>query len=431
MQIEAEFPEKLQCLFRPSRYKFIRGGRGSSKSWSIARALLIKAAAQPLRILCTREVQKSLKESVHQLLEDQVSNLGLEGFYQVLNTEIRGNNGSEFLFAGLSDLTATSIKSFEGCDIVWLEEAQTITKKSLKILIPTIRKDGSEIWASYNPELETDPIHEMAVVNPPPDTISVEVNYSDNPWFPRVLEQERLHAKATMPEAEYAHIWEGRCKPAVEGAIYATEIAVAEKQGRFGRVPYDPMLKAHVIWDLGWNDAMAIIIAQRAASEIRIIDYIEDSHLALPDYVITAKDRPWDRDWKPLDDRGLNWGKCWLPHDGFTKRHQTGKSDDQVLEGLNWSVERTPNIEVEQGIRNARLVFPRIWFNNESEGVKRLIQCLKRYRRNINQQTREATTPRHDEYSHGADAFRYLCLVADQLSNSAPAINISIPRWAG
>lgn len=416
---QAEFPAKLKPLFTPSRYKFIRGGRGSGKSWGVARALLIQGAQSPQRILCTREVQKSIKQSVHQLLRDQIKALGLEDFYRVLETEIRGLNGTLILFNGLSDLTADSIKSFEGCTRVWIEEAHTITKRSLTILIPTIRAAGSEIWATYNPELESDEIHQMAVVNPPPDTISIEMNYHDNPWFPAVLEQERLHAKCTMAEADYMHVWEGRCKPAVEGAIYFNEVAQAEAAGRLGRVPYDPLLKAHAIWDLGFADSMAIIIAQRAASEIRIIDYIEDTQRPLPEYVQQLQGRPF------------NWGKDYLPHDGFARRHQTGKTDSEVLEALGRRVERTPNTDVEAGIRQARIIFPRIWFNTDSEGVKRLVECLKRYRRNVSLKTGEPGNPLHDEYSHGADAFRYLCLVADQLSNSAPAINIAIPRWAG
>jgi len=403
--IEARFPPKLNILFQPSRYKFIRGGRGSSKSWSIARALLIKGAEKCTRILCTREVQKSIKQSVHQLLRDQIEALGLSSFYQVLETEIRGKNGSQFFFSGLSDQTVDSIKSFEGCDIVWNEEGQTTTARSWRILIPTIRKPGSEIWTSYNPELETDETHQMAVVRPAPDTISVLVNYSDNPWFPEVLEQERLHAKATMKVEDYNHIWEGHCKPAVEGAIYFDEVADAERSGRFTRVPYDPLLKAHTIWDLGFADSMSIIVAQRMASEIRIIDYIEDTHRTLPDYV------------RELTEKPLNWGNDYLPHDGFAHRHQTGKSDEEVLISLNRSVLQTPNIDVEAGIRAGRLLFPRIYFNTESKGVLRLIECLKRYRRNISQKTGEAGTPLHDQYSHGGDAFRYLALVADQMTN--------------
>lgn len=405
---QVHFPPKLKCLFQPSRYKFIRGGRGSGKSWSIARALLILGSSRQLRILCTREVQKSIKQSVHQLLSDQIKALGLEGFYEVLATEIRGKNGTQFLFAGLSDMTADSIKSFEGVDIVWLEEAQTLTKRSLTILIPTIRKESSEIWASYNPELETDPIHDMAVVNPPPGAVSVLMNWNDNPWFPSTLEQERLHAKATMKPADYAHVWEGQCKPAVEGAIYADEIAAVLSENRVCRVPYDPLLKLHTVWDLGFNDAMAIALVQRQASEIRVIDFIEDNRLPLPEYVTK------------LNERGaMNWGTDWLPHDGFAKKHQTGRSDAEVLRALGRAdVQQTPSMDVEAGIRQARLLFPRVVFNDTS-GVHAFLEHLKRYRRHVSRTTGEAGRPLHDAHSHAGDVFRYLAIVADQLANDS------------
>lgn len=408
MTTEAKFPRKLKCLFQPSRYKFIRGGRGSGKSWGIARALLLLGASRQLRILCTREVQKSIKQSVHQLLSDQIRALGLEGFYEVLATEIRGKNGTQFLFAGLSDMTADSIKSFEGVDIVWLEEAQTLTKRSLTILIPTIRKEGSEIWASYNPELETDPIHDMAVVNPPPGAVSVLMNWNDNAWFPGTLEQERLHAKATMKPADYAHVWEGQCKPAVEGAIYADEIAAVLAENRICRVPYDPLLKLHTVWDLGFNDAMAIALVQRQASEIRVIDFIEDNRLPLPEYVTKLKERG-----------AMNWGTDWLPHDGFAKKHQTGRSDAEVLRALGRAdVQQTPSMDVEAGIRQARLLFPRVVFN-DTPGVRAFLEHLKRYRRHVSRTTGEAGRPLHDAHSHAGDVFRYLAIVADQLANDS------------
>ena len=233
------------------------------------------------------------------------------------------------------------------------------------------------------------------------------MNWRDNPWFPAELEKERQHAKATMSAEEYAHVWEGQCRPAVEGAIYAGEMADVLMQGRISRVPHDELLKVHTIWDLGWNDSMSIILAQRAASELRIIDYIEDSHRALPEYVAELQAMPY------------TWGTDWLPHDGFAHKHQTGKSDSEVLQALGRVTDMTPNVDVEQGIRTARLVFPRIWFN-DTPGVQRLIECLKRYRRNVSKSTGEPGSPRHDVYSHGADAFRYFALVADQLHNASP-----------
>jgi len=418
--INARFPKKLRCLFEPSRYKFIRGGRGSGKSWSVARALLIKGSKRVERILCTREVQKSIKQSVHQLLRDQIELMGLTSFYEVLEHEIRGKNGTRFYFAGLSDLTADTIKSFEGCTIVWLEEGQTITVRSWRILTPTIRAEGSEIWTTFNPELDTDETYQMAVVRPPPDTISVEINYEDNPWFPDVLEKERAHAEETLKPAEYAHIWRGKCRPAVEGAIYTDEVTQLEAAGRFTRILYDPLLRVHTIWDLGFNDAMAIGMVQRLASEIRIIDYIEDTRRTLLSYVEEIEKRSW------------NWGNDWLPHDGFAKRHQTGKSDDEVLKAVGRSVMQTPNIEVEAGIRVARQVFPRVYFNKDSPGVCRLVECLKRYRRHVSKTTNEPSAPVHDEFSHGADMFRYLAINADQLTNQVrkpPRAAVGVSSW--
>jgi phage terminase large subunit len=403
-----QMPEALEFLFQPSRYKVARGGRGSGKSWGFARALLIQGYQRPLRILCTREVQKSIKQSVYQLLKDQIEAMGLGAEYEVLSTEIRGRNGSAFYFAGLSDMTADSIKSFEGVDRVWVEEGQSITARSWKILIPTIRKAGSEIWVSYNPELETDETHRRFVTEPPPDCVSVLMNWADNPWFPPVLEQERQHAKATMSAHEYNNVWEGECLPAVTGAIYFDEVAMLEREGRIREVPHDPLLKTHAIWDLGWNDSMSIILAQRQGSELRVIEYIEDSHRTLADYVADLKQ-------KRYAGQPVNWGTDYLPHDGFSKDFKTGKSAEEILKSLSRSVQPIPKMDVEGGIKAARSVFSRLYMDKARTG--RLVECLKRYRRQINQTTNEPGAPLHDEYSHGADAFRYLSLCADVMSN--------------
>lgn len=402
----AQFPKKLQFLFKPSRYKVLYGGRGSSKSWSIARALLLQGADKKLRILCTREVQKSIKDSVHKLLGDQITELGLDGKYKVLDTEIRGRNGTEFIFTGLSNQTKDSIKSYEGVDIVWAEEAQTISKASWDILIPTIRKEGSEIWVSFNPELDTDETYTRFVVNPPPDCITVFVNYYDNPWFPEVLEKERQHCKNVNPE-DYDTIWEGKCRSAVIGAIYAKEVAAAMREGRIAAVPYNPLLKVHTIWDLGWNDSMFIIMAQRLRSELVIIDVIEDSHKTLDWYV------------GELQNRRYNWGFDFLPHDGEHADYKTGLTAKKILENFDRKVKIVPNIPVEEGIKIARMSFRQMVFDRVK--AARLVECLKRYKRSINKQTQEPGAPVHDQYSHGADDFRYLAIVAEQLTNDVDA----------
>jgi phage terminase large subunit len=279
----------------------------------VARALLIQGAAQPLRILCAREIQRTISDSVHRLISDQIRSLGLEAHYRILETEIRGVNGTQFIFAGLRTQDIAKIKSLEGIDRVWCEEAQTISKKSWDVLIPTIRKPGSEIWITFNPELDTDETYLRFVVNPLPGSILININYSDNPWFPEELERERLHLKEKDPEA-YDNVWEGRCRSSVEGAIYKREISDLVKDGRIRNVPRDPLLKVHTVWDLGWNDQMSIILAQRLGAEIRIIDYIEDSHKTLAEYVAMLQERKW------------NWGTDWLPHDGEAKDYKTGKS---------------------------------------------------------------------------------------------------------
>lgn len=398
----AQFPNKLEFLFQPHRYKVAYGGRGSGKSWGFARALLISAANRPLRILCCREIQKSIKQSVHTLLTDQIQALGLGNFYEILEAEIRGKNGSLFSFTGLATNTVESIKSFEGCDIAWVEEAQTVSKKSWDILIPTIRKENSEIWVSFNPDLDTDDTYQRFIVNQPENAAVVKINWSDNPWFPEVLEEERLHSKATNPD--YDNIWEGNCKAAKDGAIYANEIREAQENGRVTNVPYDPTLKVHVVMDLGWNDSMSIILIQRGVSDARIIGYIEDDHRTLDSYSAQLKNLPY------------NYGQMYLPHDGQTKDFKHGISAEDIMRRNGWDVRIVPKSDIEHGIRIARMNFHRVYFD---KSVTRLLECLKNYRRTINTATNEPGAPLHDEYSHGADAFRYMAISLDGMKNES------------
>lgn len=221
--VEVKLPDAFQDIFEPHRNKAFYGGRGAAKSHSIAKALLLMGGMNKLRILCCREVQKSIKESVHLLLKEQIELLGLEDFYQVLSTEIRGENGTQFIFTGLADHTADSIKSYEAIDICWMEEAHVISDASLEILIPTIRKEGSEIWASWNPRNKSDPIDmRYRGEDPPADTLLVNVNWRDNPFFPAPLEAERVHYKRTHPD-RYSHVYEGDYEPQAIGAIWSRQ----------------------------------------------------------------------------------------------------------------------------------------------------------------------------------------------------------------
>jgi len=405
-EVRAQFARIFEPLWQPHRYKVCLGGRGGGRSWAFARALLIAAWEEPLRVLCTREIQRSIKDSVHQLLVDQIKELGLQAHYTIKNDEIVGDNGSRFLFAGLRQQEILNLKSLEGVDRVWVEEAQSCSEKSWQVLIPTIRKPGSEIWITFNPGLITDPTYARFVENPPPDTVIIHASYHDNPWFPAELEAERLHCKEFDPD-NYDNIWEGEPRQTVDGAIYHREIVEAINDKRIRPVPRDPMLPVHTIWDLGWNDQTSIIFVQRVGSEIRLIDYLEDSHRTLADYVADIELRKW------------KWGKDWLPHDGAAKSLQTGLSPKDIIRRLGRTVEVIKQSPVESGIKAARMMFPQCYFDETK--TARLVECLKRYRRNIPTTTDEPSTPVHDEFSHGADAFRMLALVANRLKNDSDA----------
>lgn len=404
LELNLRLPVKLAGLYQPRRYKVMHGGRGGGKSHGVAEVLLDMAARNPLRILCAREIQKSMRDSVHRLLKDKVVKLGLQGFYEVLDNEIRGANGSLFLFSGLQSHTVDSIKSFEGVDIVWVEEAHGVSKKSWDVLIPTIRKEGSEIWLTLNPDMDTDETYTRFIARRSPDTWVCEINWRDNPWFPSVLDQERKKAKMMDPDS-YDHIWEGKPRRVAEGAIYRHEIEAIYSEGRVCPVPYDPGLPVHTVWDLGWNDAMTIGMVQRGPQDVRIIDYIEDSHRTLDWYVAQLEKRPY------------RWGTDFLPHDGKTKNFQTGKSTQQQLQSMGRrDVQVLSAMNVEEGIKLARMLFPRCFFDEHK--TARLLECLRRYRRAMHTKTDEPMAPLHDEFSHGADMYRYIGQAIDLMRNS-------------
>jgi|TARA_R110000803_G_C11958717_1_gene318463 phage terminase large subunit len=357
---------------------------------------------KPMRILCAREIQRSIKQSVHTLLKDQVQALDLGDFYEVIETSIRGKNGTEFTFSGLATNTVESIKSFEGVDIVWCEEAQNISKRSWDILIPTVRKPSSEIWITFNPYMDTDETYKRFVINKPPNARVEKVNYNDNFWFPKVLEIERNRCLQDNP-LDYPNIWLGDTKAAADGAIYHNEIREAQESGRITNIPSDALLKTHVVMDLGWNDSMAIILCQRSLSEIRIINYIEDDHRTLDSYS------------DQLKKLNHNWGTMYLPHDAINKDFKYGTSAEQIMQRLGWDTEVIPRASIETGIKVARMTFDRAYF--DANKTKRLIECLKNYRRSINSTTNEPAAPLHDSYSHGADAWRYVCAIVDGMSN--------------
>ena len=415
---KVEFPYKLSCLFEKSRYKCLFGGRGGSKSWGVARALLILGAKNPLRILCAREFQTSLKDSVHKLLSDQILALDLTSFYEVTQASIRGANGTEFAFVGLKNNIA-NVKSYESIDIAWVEEAQTVSRSSWNVLIPTIRKDGSEIWITFNPELETDETYQRFVVNPPKDCITQRINWNDNPWFPEVLRLEK-DALKERDVAAYNTVWEGLCRLTVDGAIFASEMQLAELQNRVTRVAYDPVKPVHAVFDLGWADHTAIWFVQFIGMETHLIRYIQDTQKTISYYLAE------------MQKFGYVYDTLHLPHDAENKNLGTGKSIEEIVRGAGFKTNVLPRVPVVDSINAARTIFSKCYFDRENcdEGL----QCLRHYKYDVDPDTKQfSRTPLHDVYSHGADAFRYIGLmIQDTKERKKPKQNYMQPAsWMG
>lgn len=387
-----EFPEKLEFLFQPRRYKVLYGGRGGAKSWGVARALLILGTTKPLRILCAREFQKSIKDSVHQLLKDQIIALGLDSFYEVQNTSISGKNGTRFGFEGLKH-NITNIKSWEGADICWVEEGQTVSKSSWDILIPTIRKEASEIWVTFNPELEEDETYQRFVVNHPPDSEAVKINWSDNPWFPDVLRVEKDYLKEKDPSA-YKNVWEGECKAAIEGAIFANELRIATEEGRIREVPYNPIKPVDCYMDLGHSDQTAIWFGQVIGFEHHFVRYYANSQEKASHYIKYLKELPYA------------YGTIYLPHDADHEQLGADKTIAQQFRSAFSNVVVIPRVSSKaNSIEAARSIFPMSFFDKDlcADGLS----CLRRYAYKVDPETgRISKEPEHNIWSHGADAFQ-------------------------
>ena len=398
---KARFPAKLKCLFVPekARYRVLYGGRGGSKSWNIARALLLKGCEQKIRVLCAREYQTSIKDSVHKLLCDQIFALELEAHYEITERSLRGTNGTEFIFVGVKNNT-NNVKSIEGIDICWVEEAQSVTPNSWNVLVPTIRKADSEIWISFNPELPTDETWKRFVINPPENAVVQKINWSDNPYFPEVLDLERRALQGRDIQA-YNNVWEGIPRQTVDGAIFAKEVTMAELEGRICNVPYDASKPVHAIFDLGWADQTAVWLLQFVGQETRLIRYFEDSQQTISHYM--AK----------LQSFGYMYDTIWLPHDAKAKSLGTGKSIEEIVRATGMKVQILDRVPVADSINAARTIFSKCYFDrqNTEEGL----QCLRHYRYDVDPDTKMfSAKPLHDEYSHGADAFRYIGLMINE-----------------
>lgn len=412
----AHFPSKLRFLFKPSRYKVVYGGRGGAKSWGIARALLLLSLSKKMRILCAREFQNSIEDSVHKLLSAQIKELGLEDRFTIQNATIIAENQSEFIFKGLKH-NISSIKSFEDVQICWIEEAQTVSKTSWDVLIPTIRSEGSEIWISFNPSLETDATYERFVMNPPASAFVQKIGWKDNKWFPEVLRQEMEDLRARDFDS-YLNVWEGHCRVTLDGAVYAKEIRKATEEGRITKVPYDQTVGVQTFWDLGFSDATAIFFVQRIGFEYHFIDFMEFRQTTINSII------------QALQTKGYTYDTDFLPHDAQAKTlAANGKSIEQLLRAQGRKVRIVPKLSLVDGINAARTLFGRFYFDEAkcSEGIQR----LRHYRFDVDEDTGTfSKIPLHDENSHAADALRYMAVGVKNTNLSGTVLNIGVPPSA-
>ena len=402
--------EVFEPLLGPARYKGAHGGRGSGKSHFFAGLLIEDSLAEHgLLSVCIREVQKTLKESAKRLIEAKLADfrLGEADGFKVFREVIETPGDGAVIFQGMQDHTAESIKSLEGFKRAWCEEAQTLSARSLSLLRPTIRSEGSELWFGWNPRRKVDPVDQMlrgALL--PTGAAVVQANWKHNPWFPSVLEQERLDCLRDNPE-QYDHIWEGDYAKVTVGAYYATQLAQARQQGRIGRVAADPLMTTRAIWDIGGTgakaDACSIWIMQFIGREIRVLDYYEAQGQPLATHV------QW------LRSNGYGNALCVLPHDGASNDKVYAVSYESALREAGFEVIVVPN----QGkgaamfrIEAARRLFPSIWFNEETTTAG--VEALGAYHARKDEARDIDLGPEHDWASHAADAFGLGCVVYEE-----------------
>lgn len=391
---DVQFPEKLEPLWGPKPIKVLYGGRGAGRSWGCARKIVLDCVTTPLRVLCVRELQNSISESVHKLLTDQISELGLDAHFTIEKAKIYSKAGAEISFEGIKNNT-TKIKSYEGITLCWVEEANKVSKASWEILIPTLfRRPNCQLWITFNPELATDYTYRYFVRNAnTKDSDVIFMTWKDNPWFPAGLANEMEKLKALDYDA-YLNVWEGKCRENLEGAVFAKELRKATEQGRICTVPWEREIPVDTFWDLGRHDLTSIWFAQRVAMQYRVLAYYENSQEDIQHYL------------QECQNRHFTYGTMWLPHDAEHKRLGMRRSIRQLVQSAYPNTRVVPRINKKvNGINAARMIFPSCWFDEDlcEEGLDR----LRHYRyKVVDGQLSEE--PLHDENSNGADAFMTL-----------------------
>lgn len=406
--LDIQTAEVFLPLLEPARYKGAWGGRGSGKSHFFGEMLVEECLRNPgTRAVCIREVQKTLAQSSKRLIETKISELGVGAQFDIQSDKIKTPGDGLIIFNGMQDHTAESIKSLEGFRIAWVEEAQTLSARSLSLLRPTIRAESSELWASWNPRRKSDAIDDFLRAKKPEGSVVVKANWRDNPWFPKVLEDERKLDLSLYPD-RYDHIWEGDYAKAFEGAYFAAGLAKARADGRISKVAADDLLPLRAFWDIGGSgasaDAMAIWLCQFVGQEIRVLDYIEGQGQVLAYYVSLMRER------------GYQKAICHLPHDGVNENNITGKRYAEHLRDAGFDVPPpTPN----QGrgaaamrIEAVRRLFPKMWFNDTTTEAGR--DALGYYHERKDEARNVGLGPEHDWSSHAADAFGLMAVCYEE-----------------
>jgi len=393
-----DLPRKFQHIFRtPARYRVWYGGRGSAKSHSIARALLVLGMQKQKRILCAREFQSTIADSSHRLLADLINEYKLNYFYDITKAEIRGRNGTIFLFRGIK-IDPNGIKSLEGVDIAWVEEAQSISNDSLDILLPTIRKPGAEVWFSFNPFKKTDPVYERFVVTRPDNAIVEEVNYADNPWFPDVLRTEMEWDKKTNPD-KYDWVWLGKPR-----GISAAQVF----RGKYDVVEFDTPDSARHFMGADWGFATDPSTLIRCHIQDRNL-YIDHEAWgfgveldALPAMFETV---PGSKRWTIYADSARPETISYMQRHGYPNTKSVKKWPGSVEDGIEYikSYDRI-------------IIHPR---------CKNIILEMELYQYKQDRITGEVIPTLEDKHNHGIDSLRYS--LADYIRSkgaSVPSFNL-------
>ena len=416
----------FQPLLAPARYKGAHGGRGSGKSHFFGELVVEECqAVKGTRAVCIREVQRTLSQSSKRLIEDKISALGVGQGFKVFHDRIATPGDGLIMFTGMQDHTAESIKSLEGFRIAWTDEAQTMSARSLSLLRPTIRDEGSELWFSWNPRRKVDAVDEFLRGKKPDGSVVVQANWRDNPWWTKTLEAERLLEQQLYPD-RYEHTYEGGYARAFEGAYFAGLLGEARRTGRIGRVAADPLLPLRAFIDIGGSgasaDAFTIWIVQWVGQEIRVLDYYESQGQVLAFHV----------NW--LRSRGYERAIIYLPHDGVNENNVTGKRYEDHLRDAGFNVE--PPVKNQgrgaamQRIEALRRLGPQLWFNEDTTEAGR--DAIGFYHERKDDIRNVGLGPDHDWSSHAADALGLMAICYTPPANEANfnrALNYGNSGW--